>query len=258
MKAPTLDENGKESRNKLGVPQGSIVSPVLANLYLHKVIDLWFAEVNKEHFGGKAGLVRYADDGIFTFKNAKDAEVFQAMLKDRLSESGIALNLDKTKIVACGQQEAIRCVAANLPSPGFTFLGFLHVWGKSVNRKTGKVFWRVKRRTCPKRFRKKLAEMKGDIAKHRHEKNLIPRIITVVKGYLNYFAINDNARRVSQFLQEVKKMLFKYLNRRSQKRSMNWQKFISILNKLGFPRKITLKNLFFNLSSPAIKAGVGG
>jgi hypothetical protein len=79
-----------------------------------------------------------------------------------------------------------------------------------------------------------------------------------VKGYLNYFAINDNARRVSQFLQEVKKMLFKYLNRRSQKRSMNWQKFISILNKLGFPRKITLKNLFFNLSSPAIKAGVGG
>ena len=97
--------------------------------------------------------------------------------------------------------------------PSFTFLRFLHVWGIAVNMKTGERFWRVKRRTCPKRFRQKLAEIKSYIRKHRHEKDLLIRMKRVTQGYLNYFAITDNERRIWQFVQEVQRLLFKWLNR---------------------------------------------
>jgi RNA-directed DNA polymerase len=130
--------------------------------------------------------------------------------------------------------------------PTFTFLGFLHVWGKSLNHRRGVWFWRVKRRTCPKRFRKKLAEIKAYIRANRHKKNLIIRVKQIVQGYLNYFAINDNQKRISQFVMEVRIMLFKYLNRRSQKRSLTWAEMERILKKVKFPPNTPhLKDLFF-------------
>jgi RNA-directed DNA polymerase len=256
LKAPTLGQNDKAERNEVGSPQGSILSPVIANLYLHYVLDIWFAWVNESQLGGSARMVRYADDAVFTFRRLEEAQDFQTRLAERLKTFGISLHEGKTKALVCGKQMAIRYDKQGLQMPNFTFLGFLHVWGKSLNRKRGNWFWRVKRRTCPKRFRKKLTEITAYIRKHRHEKHLITRILQVVRGYLNYFAINDNGKRCLQFLQEVKSILFKWLNRRSQKRSMTWERFEQVLEKVGFPKTVHLKNLFFDSSATKPWLGV--
>jgi len=247
LKAPTINEAGVAERNELGCPQGSIFSPVTANVYLHHAMDVWFNWINENVFGGSAHMVRYADDAVFTFRNLVQAEQFQKLLVKRLAEFGISLNEAKTKVLISGQREATKCKRLGLSMPTFTFLGFLHVWGISVNRKTGKEFCRVKRRTCSERFKKKLSEIKSDIRKNRHKKDLIARVKRVTQGYLNYFAINDNSKRISQFVHEVKRLLYKYLNRRSQRRSFNWVQFREILRKEKFPEARILRNLFFDL-----------
>ena len=256
LKAPTLNEAGVAVRNEVGSPQGSILSPVIANLYLHHVLDTWFTWINESRFGNSARIIRYADDAVFTFRSLPQAEQFRELLVKRLAEFGISINESKTQALISGQREAARCERLGLPMPTFTFLGFLHVWGIATNRKTGKKFWRVKRRTCPKRFRKKLAEIKADIRKNRHRKDLVAHVKRVTQGYLNYFAINDNSKRISQFVNEVKRMLFKYLNRRSQRRSFDWNRFTEILKKENFPEARILRNLFFDLRSPGVNPGV--
>jgi hypothetical protein len=170
LKAPTLNEEGVAEMNEVGSPQGSILSPLLANLYLHHALDIWFTWINESHYGSGAQIVRYADDAVFTFRTLSQAEQFRDQLENRLAEFGISINESKTKALICGQNAAEKCKRLGTEMPSFTFLGFLHVWGISVNRKTGKEFFRVKRRTCPIRFKKKLAEIKADIRKNRHKK----------------------------------------------------------------------------------------
>lgn len=194
-------------------------------------------------------MVRYADDAVFTFRGLEEAKGFRTKLAERLKSFGLSLHEEKTQAVVAGRQAAAQYERQGLRMPSFTFLGFLHVWGKSMNRKRGTWFWRVKRRTCPKRFRKKLADITADIRKHRHEKTLLTRMARVTRGYLNYFAINDNQKRCNQFTCEVKRTLFKWLNRRSQRRSMKWERFEQVLGKIGFPQQARLKNLFFSSSA---------
>jgi len=224
LKAPTISIEGRTERNEVGSPQGSILSPVIANVYLHYVLDIWFSWLNAKQYRGSARTVRYADDAVFTFRNLVEAEKFRLQLVERLNNWGISINEGKTKAMVCGEREAARREALGLKMPSFTFLGFLHVWGKSLNRKRGVWFWRVKRRTCPLRFKKKLAEITTYIRANRHETDLIMLVKRVTQGYLNYFAINDNQKRVSQFVEEIKRILFNHLNRRGQKRSVNWDK----------------------------------
>jgi group II intron reverse transcriptase/maturase len=246
LKAPILNPSGVIERNEIGSPQGSILSPVIANIYLHYVLDTWFEWISTSKFGGSAHMVRYADDVVFTFRTTHCAKHFQTQLIRRLEEYGIRLNEAKTAFLPSGRREAERHESLGLRMPTFTFLGFIHVWGVSRNHKTGKKFWRVKRRTCPKRFKNKLAEMKSYIQKHRHEKDLVVRVKRATQGYLNYFAVTDNIRRTSQFVFEVRKLLFKYLNRRSQRRSFDWDHFAQVLNRAGFPKVCILNDPFFN------------
>lgn len=245
LKSPILNAEGRAERNKIGSPQGSIISPVISNVYLHYVLDTWFDWLNSSEYGGSARMVRYADDATFTFRNVIDAERFRSQLEARLSEYGIKLNEGKTAVLPSGRREAERHATLGLRMPSFTFLGFLHVWGASENKKTGKRFWRVKRRTCPTRFKKKLSEIKDHIRKHRHQKDLIQHVKRVVQGHLNYFAITDNSKRISAFTCEVKRMLFKWLNRRSQRRSFDWDQFGQLLKKLAFPEARILHRPFF-------------
>jgi RNA-directed DNA polymerase len=251
LKAPVLNEQGIAVRNEIGSPQGSILSPTISNIYLHHVLDTWFDWINASRYGGSAAMVRYADDAVFTFRNTAQAARFKNELEERLSEYGIKLHEGKTAVLPSGRREAERCEKAGLRMPSFTFLGFVHVWGISVNRKTGERFWRVKRRTCPLRYRKKLAGMNDHIRKHRHEKGLLLQVKRVVQGWLNYYAITDNERRVSGFTCEVKRMLFKWLNRRSQKRCFEWEQFGRILRKIKFPEGRILKDPFFG-SRPSV------
>jgi RNA-directed DNA polymerase len=245
LKAPILNAKGVAERNKIGSPQGSILSPLISNVYLHYALDTWFARVNADQYRSSAHMVRYADDATFTFSSMGDAERFRAQMEKRLAEYGIKLHETKSGVLISGKREAERCERLGLRMPSFTFLGFLHVWGSSVNKRTGERFWRIKRRTDPKRFRKKLSEIKEYIRKNRHEKDLLLRIKRVTQGYLNYFAVTDNEKRISQFVFEVKRMLFKWLNRRSNRRSFEWVRFAQILKRIAFPEPKVLKNPFF-------------
>lgn len=253
LKAPTLDKDGKAQRNELGSPQGSILSPLLANIYLHYVLDEWFIQVNKEHLRGAAHMVRYADDVLFTFGQMEEAQVSHKCLIARLDAFGLTVNAAKTRIIHCGPKIARWHAEAGKEMPTFSFLGFLHVWGQSMNRKRNEIFWRIKRRTDPARYRKKLSETKKHLMERRHSKGLIPYTISVVRGYLNYFAVNDNLSRISQFLACIKRLLYRALNRRSQKRSYTWERFQKVLDLNGYPRASVLKNLFFDSKSYSMK-----
>lgn len=248
LKAPVWGD-GKPRRNERGTPQGSILSPLVANVFLHYVMDLWFSWMNAQEYGGRARLVRYADDAVFVFPSQEQAERFHRQLAERLARFGLSLHKDKTQVLPSGRREAIRFCRQGRRLPGFTFLGFLHVWGISWNRNRGVRFWRVKRRTCPIRFRRKIAEIRDYVRRHRHDPELLERTRRVMMGYLNYFAINDNQRRVQQFLRQMRRVLFFYLNRRSQRRSYTWAEFDAIYSRAELPTYYATRNLFFHSRS---------
>ena len=253
IKAEVVGKTGKVEKNVCGVPQGSILSPLLCNVSLHYVVDTWFEEVNEKIFLKRCKLVRFADDKVLTAPNLVAAKQLQELLRKRLELFGMQLHEGKTRVLLNGPAAAKASASGGAKVEGFTFLGFLHVWGVSRNRKTGKMFWRIKLRTCPKRFRAKLSAITENIKKQRHNKQLVEKMKAVVRGYLNYFAISDNMKRVHMFVHMVRKILYKWLNRRSQKRSMNWEEFKQMLNKVNFPKPKLQHNLFFTTSAFAKK-----
>ena len=249
IRAETVGEDGVPRESTCGVPQGSILSPLLCNVFLHHVIDEWFRAYNGRLLGGRGSLTRYADDLVMTAPSVNEAQRLHDALSERVRAFGMSLHEGKTRVIPNGQLAAKRAATRKERLPGFTFLGFLHVWGKSQNRKTGKEFWRVKLRTCPKRFHAKLASVTEYIRKNRHSKTLLVRMKAVVQGYLNYFAVNDNMDWVSAFIYWVRRILFKWLCRRGQKRSLTWDRFAAILDRISFPVPKLLHNLFFTSSA---------
>lgn len=249
IKGEVIDPEGRVKRSTCGVPQGSILSPLLCNVFLHTVIDTWFETTNERFFLKRCSLVRYADDAVLTAPTVDDAERLRAMLDARLKSFGMLLHPEKTRVLSNGRAAAKASECGGPRPQGFTFLGFLHVWGRSRNCKTGKMFWRVKLRTCPQRYRAKLAAIAANLKRCRHDKGIVAKTVLVVRGYLNYFSINDNMDRVTKFVEAVRRLLFKWLNRRSQRRSMNWEEFQRLLEREDFPVPVLRHNLFFTTSA---------
>ncbi len=248
IRAPCTDRDGQMRDNKIGIPQGSIISPVLANIYLHYAIDIWFQDMKQSGVFGMCNMIRYADDGIFIFESTSIAEQFIIALKERLLRFEIELNFDKTTMTPYGSRYAAKCESTGSKPPIFRFLGFVHYWIKSANRKTGKEFWRPAVKSCPHRMKKKLGDITLFIKKHRHDGNLIKETGKVITGIAGYFCVNDNQINVMRLNYQVKKMLFKWLNRRSQ-HGINWGDFKSLLKENGYPEKFPTKNLFFNMKT---------
>lgn len=226
LKAGVMEE-GRLLPTPEGTPQGGIISPLLANIYLHYVLDLWFKETVRKRCKGSAYLIRYADDFICCFQYSEEAHRFYQDLIERLKEFNLELAEDKSKIIAFGKDCLNR-----LKSTTFDFLGFTHYCGKS---KKGK--FRVKRKTCRKKFTASLRRCKDWLRINRNMeiKIIIGKLTTKLLGYYHYYGITDNTKPLVSFRTEVSKLLFKWLNRRSQKRSFDWNKFNLFLKRYPLP-----------------------
>ncbi len=212
LKAGVLDTDGQVLHPATGTPQGGIISPILANVYLHYVLDLWFEKVVKAHCTGEARLIRFADDFVCAFENQTDAERFYRALGPRLGKFGLSLSAAKTRVIPFQAAETARV----------DFLGFEFYWGKD---RAGKDY--LKRRTSRKKLHKSLKQFAEwcKLNRHRKLKELFSLLNAKLRGYYNYYGVNGNYASLEQFYDGALRLLLKWLNRRSQRNSFTWASF---------------------------------
>jgi RNA-directed DNA polymerase len=241
IRSPVM-ANGKAEISKLGCPQGSIISPILSNIYLDHVVDNWFDKISKSHLKGATAMVRFADDSVFLFQRSEEAERFYKVLPKRLEKYGLQLHGDKSSLLKSGSREAQEAEARGERLKAYKFLGFICYWGKSRDGKR----WRLKFKSRGDRFTEKLrglrAYLKG--SSNQETKETIERVKRVVVGWTNYHAISDNQRRVSSFLWESKKAILKWINRKGGKRGMNWAAFSKLLEETKYPQSFKTTSMF--------------
>src|SRR4029453_9345152 len=195
-------------QDELGSPQGSIVSPVVANVFLDTVLDQWFETVVTRHCRGYGAILRYADDTMALFEREDDAHRFLRVLPLRLGKFGLRLNTPKTHLLAFGKQGAWQRLRTGHRLPTVDFLGFTHYWGRSRN---GLV--RVKRKTSKKRLRRALRDLTQWLRQERHARklpDLWQAMARKMRGHFNYFGVTDNSRALYRFERAVYKLLFKW------------------------------------------------
>jgi RNA-directed DNA polymerase len=215
-------EDEQWSATEEGSPQGASISPLLANLYLHHVFDLWAEWWRRRRAHGDVIVVRFADDFIVGFEHEQDARRFWAELRERFARFGLELHPDKTRLIEFGQRAARDRAARGLGKPEtFDVLGFTHICAKS---QTGR-FW-LKRITVAKRLRAKLREVNGQLKRRRHEPIAMQGrwLRSVVQGHLAYYAVPGNSDAVKAFRHQVTRHWFQALRRRSQRRRINWER----------------------------------
>lgn len=241
VKAPTV-QNGIVTKNELGSPQGSILSPILANIFLHHVVDEWFAEISKTHFKGAAKEIRYADDMVFVFHEAADAERFYRVLPKRLLKYGIEMHSDKSQMLPSGMWAAYWANKRGERIPVYKFLGFTCYWAQSKKRKT---LWRLKLKSRSDRRTAKLKGLRQYLRENLNTPNIklvLERLKSGVRGWVNYHAVSDNQKQVHNFIYESKRILYQWLNRRGSKRSWNWERVERLLDRIDYPtRPLTVK-----------------
>jgi RNA-directed DNA polymerase len=217
-----VSEEGEWSKTVVGTPQGSVISPFLANVYLHYVLDLWVTRWRKHHAQGEVIVVRYADDFVMGFQNRWEAERCLQELRERLGKFGLELHPEKTRLIEFGRFAAERRSEAGLGRPEtFSFLGFTHYCGKT---RTGA--FTIKRQSMAKRMCAKLLEIKAQLKRHLHSTvaEMGAWLRSVVRGWFNYHAVPGNSLSLSRFRNEVGRLWFGVLRRRSQKfRRRRWQ-----------------------------------
>lgn len=241
LKAGVL-EKGKFKMGEYGTPQGSILSPVLANIYMYYLLIMWFEDTIKKENKGFASIINYADDFICCFQNKNDAEKFyKELLPNRLKSGGLELALDKTRMIAFGRFAITNC--KNGKPKTFDFLGFTHYCSTSENGK-----FRVKRKTSSKKFKKKLTEFNVWCKENRNFE-LDEIMITFKKkliGHYNYFGITDNYHMIQKYQWLMYKTLFKWLNRRSQRKSYTWEEFLEMTKEYNIPKAHICVSIYNN------------
>ena len=235
-------EDGVVSASEEGTPQGGLVSPVLANIYLHYVLDVWFEKRYARMCRGKAYLVRYCDDFIACFQNEEDARRFRSELAKRLAEFDLEVEPSKTAVLRFGSEAQRNCKGDGLRCPKtFNFLGFTHYVGRS---RSGRFV--VGRRTEGRRFRKKLQMLNERLRQLRVQggKAMMDYFKRHLEGHIRYYGVSGNYQRLQAYVYLASRLLFKWLNRRSQRRSMTWERFSKILRRGPLPRVRIVHNLY--------------
>jgi group II intron reverse transcriptase/maturase len=225
LKAGILEEDGRVIHPMLGTPQGGVISPVLANVYLHYVLDLWFKEQVQPTNRGKSRLFRFADDFVACFEYRHEAAAFEQTLKRRLAEYGLEVAPEKTKLIRFGRNGG--------PHNGrFEFLGFEFRWEPS---RLGKPI--VKRRTARKKLQGAVHRMGEWLRTNRHRKlpGLMKTLAAKLRGHWNYYGVIGNSDSLVQYDWLTRGLLFKWLNRRSQKRSYPWEAFHRLVDRYKLP-----------------------
>lgn len=219
LKAGILDTDGQVLHPATGTPQGGSLSPVLSNVYLHYALDLWFTKVVKPRCRGTACLFRYADDYVCGFADQADATRFYAALGPRLKKFGLALAAAKTRVVPFSRYQP-------LGQTCFEFLGFEFRWGRDRKGRA-----HLKRRTARAKLRASRKRFTAWCKTHRHLRlaELFARVNAKLRGYYQYYGVNGNMASLRQFFQTSIWSLFKWLNRRSQRRSYTWQGYKAVL-----------------------------
>lgn len=219
-------EQGKLIESDKGTPQGGLISPILANVYLHYVLDLWFEKVVKKDCY-YASMVRYADDFVCCFNQKSEAKRFLVMLKARLAKFGLEIAEDKTKIIKFGRFQ-------RTSKENFDFLGFTHING--VTKNGG---YKVIHHTSSKKLQAKMQSAKAWLNDHMHEKptEIIAKLNVKLIGHYRYYGISDNHNKLRRFQNYCRRQLYVALNGRSQKK-LTWEKYSKILeyNPIAEPK----------------------
>jgi RNA-directed DNA polymerase len=222
-------EDGKKTINETGTPQGATISPLLANIFLHYVFDLWANQWRQRKGRGEVIIVRYADDIVVGFQHRWEAERFRAELSERMGRFGLELHPDKTRLIEFGRFAADnRRERGEGKSETFNFLGFTHICGKTRNGK-----FQLVRHTIKKRMRQTLERIKEELKQCMHD--AVPEqgrwLRAVVGGYFAYHAVPTNYQALGEFRTEVVRSWLRSLRRRSQKHSLTWRRFNELVDR---------------------------
>lgn len=235
LKAGIMEE-GRYKRTEKGTPQGGVISPILANIYLHYVLDLWFEKRVKQEAKAHIALVRYADDFVVTCQSGRDAKEFEAKLRERLSKFGLKVSEKKSRVIEFGRYAWAKAQAQGKKMETFDFLGFTHYCAR-----TRKGNFKLGRKTAKDRQSRSLIEINEWLKRVRNAMELKEwwKILRMkVVGHYRYYGISGNSNGISDFYHWATKLVYKWINGRSQKKSYDWDKFNRYLkyNPLPKPR----------------------
>jgi group II intron reverse transcriptase/maturase len=246
LNAGVLEEGGV-SYPEAGTPQGGVISPMLANIFLHDVLDAWFDREVKPRLADRASLVRYADDAVFLLANEEDARRVLEVLPKRFGKYGLELHPDKTRLVDFRRPDRFPPAQAGGGPGTFDLLGFTHYWGKA---RSGK--WVVKQRTAKDRFRRALKRVAEWCREHRHDEVRAQQAALghKLRGHFGYFGITGNFEAIARFFRRVSEVWRLWLNRRSQRASMPWPRMQRLLERYPLPRPRIMRPLLPRAASP--------
>jgi group II intron reverse transcriptase/maturase len=226
-------EDGNISYPEAGSPQGGVVSPILANVFLHYVLDEWFVQEVQPRLLGQAHLVRYADDFVILFTHEADAHRVMAVLPQRFAKFGLTVHPDKTRLIPFRQPRRQTNVDDGTGPPGtFDLLGFTHYWGKARNG-----CWVVMRKTATKRLTRAVRSIAQWCRLYRHRPicEQHAKLCQKVRGHYAYYGITNNFRSLRGFLEAVQRVWRKWLDRRNSRREMIWERFVRLLERYPLP-----------------------
>ena len=235
-------EEGKINKTDKGTPQGGIISPLLANIYLHYVLDLWFNIVIKRRNRGIVEMVRYADDFVICVQYHEEAVRLIAELQQRVEKFGLELSAEKTRVIGFGRFAVENAKKKGQRAATFDFLGFTHFCDKTRKGK-----FKVGRITDRHRFSDKMKEMNNWLKAIRNTsaaKEWWSTLRAKLSGHFQYYGVSGNYRAIQRFYYLTIRLIFKWLNRRSQKRSLNWERFNIYLKRHPLPKPKIYHNFY--------------
>lgn len=245
LKAGVMEE-GKVRHLYNGTPQGGVISPLLANIYLHEVLDVWFEQIVKPCMKGYAFVIRYADDVILGFSEEYDVNRVLKVLPKRFGKYGLRVHSEKTRIIRFQKPPK---KGGSRKGPGsFEFLGFTHYWARHQG-----MYWVIKRKTAKDRFSRALKRVKGWCWANRHEplKWQQRQLTAKLKGHSAYYGISGNAWALERFREEVRNIWRKWLSRRSQRAYISWERYEQLLKRFPLPKMRVVHSMYGRAAKPS-------